>query len=101
MLSVMVSLSNVSLFLIGDFNCRTDILQDYHDHTNNVPVLEEIEHIFENFMTPRSSCDTVITSSGKRLIDFCKTYGTYTANGRLGRDKNRGSFTYIGPKVVV
>ena len=97
----MASLSNVSLFLIGDFNCRTGILQDYHDHTNNVQVLVEIEHIFENFMTPRSSCDTVITSSGKRLIDFCKHMGHILQMGGWVEIKIEAVSLILGQMVVV
>ena len=48
-------------------------------------------------MIPRSSCDNVITTSGRRLVEFCKTYGMYIANARLDNDKNKGSFTYISP----
>ena len=48
-------------------------------------------------MTPRSSCDNVTTISGRRLVEFCKTYGMYIANGRVGKDKNKGRFIYIGP----
>ena len=46
-------------------------------------------------MIPRSSCDNVITTSGRRLVEFCKIYGMYIANARLDNDKNKGSFTYI------
>ena len=98
LLTVLASLSDAYILLMGDFNCRTGNLKDYYELSNSVPILEEFDSFFDNFMTPRSSCDNVITSSGRRLLEFCKTYGLYIANGRLGKDKNKGSFTYIGPK---
>ena len=70
---------------------------EHSKQTENIHFFEEFEHIFYSFMIPRSSYDSVISSSGIRLVEFCKTYGTYIANGRLGKDANRGSFTYIGP----
>ena len=30
------------------------------------------------------------------LIDFCKIYGIYIANGRIGNDKGIGNYTFIG-----
>ena len=97
MLTALASLSDVYMLLMGDFNCRIGNLQDFYDFKNNVPDLEEFDSIFYGSITTRVSCDHVITSSGRRLVEFCKTYGIYIINGRLGRDANNGSFTYIGP----
>ena len=85
------------MLLMGDFNCRTGNLKDFHEYENNVPLLEEFDSIFDTRISARTSCDQVITSPGRRLVEFCKTYGMYIINGRLGRDASKGSFTYIGP----
>ena len=97
LLTILAFLPDVYMLLMGDFNCRTGQLQDYYELLNNVAVLEEFDSIFDSYLTPRSSCDNVITRSGRRFIEFCKTYGTYKVNRHLCKDINKGSFTYIGP----
>lgn len=96
-LKVVSKVSDVYMLLLGDFNCRTGILADYYNFENNVHVLEEFENVFDNFCFPRISCDTTVSCSGRRLLEFCKDYSFYIVNGRLGQDKNIGNYTYIGP----
>ena len=70
MLTALASLSDVYMLLMGDFNCRIGNLQDFYDFKNNVPDLEEFDSIFDSSVTTRVSFDHVITSSGRRLVEF-------------------------------
>ena len=85
------------MFFLGDFNCRTETLADYYNLENNVPVSEEFENVFNHFCAQRISCDTTVSCSGSRLLEFCNDYSVYIVNGRVGQDKNVGNYTYIGP----
>ncbi|MEW8547342.1 MAG: reverse transcriptase family protein, partial [Candidatus Thiodiazotropha sp.] len=95
-LKVLSKVPDIYMLLLGDFNCRTGNLADYYNFENNVSVLEEFENVFDNFCVKRISCDTIVSCSGRRLLEFCKDYSVYIVNGRVGQDKNVGSYTYIG-----
>lgn len=41
------------------------------------------------------TCDTTVNTSGRELIELCKTYGFYILNGRYEPDRNIGNYTYI------
>ena len=96
-LKVLSKVSDIHMLFLGDFNCRTGTLADYYNFENNVPVLEEFENVFDHFCSQRISCDTTVSCSGRRLLEFCKDYSVYIVNGRVGQDKNVGNYTYIGP----
>ena len=84
------------LLIMGDFNGRIGELKDTFETDKFVKELEEYSDVFDNFDLPRKSKDKLITLFGRRLIDFCRIYSIYIANGRVGNDKNIGNFTYIG-----
>ena len=89
---VFVSLPIFDKYFIitGDFNSRTGEIDKI------VKELEEYKEVFDDFDLPRKSRDKEVTVFGRRLIEFCKIYSIYIANGRIGNDKNIGNFTCIG-----
>ena len=82
---------------MGDLNCRTGNLPDFQVFENNVHVFDEYENVFDTFNLPEVSSDRHVTSLGKRILSFCQLYAIHILNGRLGKDKDKGHYTYISP----
>ena len=86
-----------SVFLIGDFNSRVGIRDDFiiHDIFNG-----EID--FDDYLPDvplsRASSDKTCNAFGLKLIDLCKATGCRIANGRLGKDAENGMLTYVSGK---
>ena len=88
------------LILIGDFNARTGLLDDFapvdkastfndYDHLNSVR--DELESI--SILTDRFSTDPYCNKNGRKLINMCQSVGLNIINGRFGRDKRIGEMT--------
>ena len=84
--------------IMGDLNSRTGVLNDFFSNKKNVKEFEEYENIFDtfSFSIQRASRNKVIMSLGRHSIEFCKIYGLYIVNGKIGQGKNIESYTYIG-----
>jgi hypothetical protein len=90
--------------MCADTNGRTQTCPDYvveSDSSSHYVPLPDDYRVDE--MLPRSSKDKVTNGNGRHLLDFCKATSLRICNGRLGKDKNIGEFTYVtsrGASVV-
>ena len=83
-------LDSNNIILMGDFNVRTQNLDDMLEtekHNSDVP-----ENFYSNILTKRSNQDTIINSYGKNLIEYCITTQSFIANGRIMGDL-QGKYT--------
>ncbi len=100
------------LFLVGDFNARTKLLEEfisvdrYNLDLNDDPVSvarrAENESLLEEYGIPRErySQDKSTNNYGLSLIDSCKNLGVVIANGRVGNDAYVGKLTCRDASVV-
>ena len=88
--------NNYHLLICGDLNSRTGIEPDYvvYDNPDNIPVLPE-DYVSDTAFD-RFSHDRFINTNGRKLLDFCKLNSLRICNGRLGKDKGGGKYTYVG-----
>jgi len=90
------NLLNMYLIINGDLNARTGKGEDFVNFQDNVPVLSEYGDILENDIgIKRSNNDEIVNKNGRTLLTFCKTNRCYIANGRFGKDANKGEFTFV------
>ena len=95
--------------ICGDFNARTNIMNDYiHEFDNgsdgglstllNADENQHVESVFAYLqrrnILERYSMDTrPANKHGKQLIDLCKATGMFMLNGRWDRDRTIGKYT--------
>ena len=100
----MHSKHDLPTLLLGDFNARTSLLDDFTNDSLDVPGLnmDDISIDLGNdrkkleslgLVTSRFNIDRATNNNGYKLIEFCKVTGLNIVNGRLGKDKGIGSFT--------
>lgn len=97
----LISYSNTGyIVLMGDFNSRTNMLNDYiqHDHYCNIEsdILPDF-YIHDNEELIRNNCDSSINENGQSLIDMCIESQLRILNGRMLGD-SLGYYTYYGPR---
>ena len=121
--------NNDEIFLLeNDINAKCTqfenviITGDANGHTSNLPDFSE----FDNFLSEHFELDTVTTSSfdschklselniplyrksqcnkvnrlGTKLLDICKHNNLFILNGRMGKDKDIGKFTFRDISVI-
>ena len=81
------------VFITGDFNSRTANNPDYIE-LNRFLDSNQLSDSCNNVL-PRVNKDQVLDRRGMRLLDLCKHTGYNIANGRLGKDRNIGEYTFI------
>ena len=97
--------------LIGDFNARTGNIDDIETDFacfNNIDLYEYYDtnaliNTTTNELKPRVNKDTIVNSSGHKLIEFCKVTHLNIVNGRVGEDGLNGNYTchkYNGKSVI-
>ena len=102
------SISNIAL--IGDFNAKTGVLQDYivpdqcivdmFDIESDKEILEFM-YDFENLrqydipLQRVTKCSCTPNSYGHKLLNLCKKTNIYIANSRVGEDKGVGEKTCL------
>ena len=91
-----ISDEDCKFLVCGDFNARTDDLQDYVSDDDSRHIYPLPEDYTADEQLPRNNTDTVVNSNGRYLLDFCKGTGLRIANGRVGQDANIGECTYVG-----
>lgn len=90
--------------LLGDFNARTGVKEDFtniSDFICNAVQLDDVtKHEFDlvnldilGIDCKRYNKDKFVNNYGNRLLQLCKDLNLLIANGRLGSDKQIGSFT--------
>ena len=112
-----VEISNMSILhkyvlLIGDFNARIQTLDDFLDaddflvrHFDFDASMQEFYNASSilplvNMNRNRSSKDKTINNEGRLLLEVCKSSNLFILNGRCGKDKGTGSFTYKNLSVI-
>ena len=86
---------NSEFIICGDLNSRTSIEDDFisNDVTDYVPVPDE--YICDDVCYERSNEDTVINTSGRNLLELCRSSNLRIVNGRVGKDAGIGRVTCI------
>ena len=85
------------VLVTGDFNGRTGSGLDFIMYDRYIEAgLDESIRLTD--IPVRCNKDHVIDSYGKRLLELCKSTNFLISNGRLGSDKDVGSYTYISEK---
>ena len=101
---------NSTKLLVGDFNSRCGILDDYSksfeingkndmidNHLPNEVTENRIAMTLEKLnILQRKSEDTFVNTYGRNLIEFCKNTQMAIMNGRIGKDREFGRFTFMG-----
>ena len=100
------------VLLTGDFNARTwikddfttadDFLADYFDFDDTIRNFFNASSVLldNNMNLRRISHDTVCNNEGNALLEICKSNNLCILNGRCGKDKNLGSFTFKHTSVI-
>ena len=91
-----ISDGDCKFLICGDFNAMTGDLKDYVSDDDSRHIYPLPEDYTADEQLPRKNKDTVVNSSGRLLLDFCKGTGLRIANGRVGQDANIGECTYVG-----
>ena len=97
--------------LLGDFNAHTNNDNDFISIDDTIEQTLHIENFvndidrvsIQNFGFPLerfNSDHSRIDNYGRRLLDICKSFNLYIANGRLGDDRSLGTQTCRGSTVV-
>ena len=107
-----MSVQHKYVFLTGDFNARTQTLEDFLDaddflvrHFDFDVSMQEFYNASSllskfNMNRKRSSKDKKINNEGRLLLNICKSSNTFILNGRCGTDKDTGSYTFNDTSVI-
>ena len=112
-----VEISNMSIlhkyvFLTGDFNARTQTLDDFMDADDFLAKHFDFDESMQDFYNAssvlsqvnmsrnRSSQDKTANNEGRFLLEVCKSSNLFMLNGRCGKDKGVGSFTFKNVSVI-
>lgn len=99
----------IPICLIGDFNSRTGLLNDFisldvdsHDiSTISDTILDSKNDLTSlGFCTDRHSLDKRTNKNGQSLIDLCRCLDIHIINGRFGDDMNQGKLTCDNASVI-
>ena len=105
---------NIPICLIGDFNSRTGLLDDFisvddvkcHIMKDSVSILDdslsntkyELDSL--GICTVRHNLDKCTNNNGYRLIELCRSLDVHIVNGRFGDDLNTGKMTCDNSSVI-
>ena len=95
---------NAYICLVGDFNARTGLLDDFLDFDESivkdfgVDGMLDLCNVKDKFVelgldSNRYNCDREVNNHGRRLIEMCQSTDMKIMNGRLDKDKAIGAFT--------
>ncbi|MEW8547180.1 MAG: endonuclease/exonuclease/phosphatase family protein, partial [Candidatus Thiodiazotropha sp.] len=100
------------VFLMGDFNARTQSKNDFIDinefteqELDNDDFSDQFFDVHNllshyNLDHTRASHDKYSNNEGNFLLDICKTNNLFILNGRCGKDKGIGNFTFRNLSVI-
>jgi hypothetical protein len=95
--------------LLGDFNARTGLMNDFVLIDDFVTACVDTELNALNkascisdlgFDLDRCNRDLKTNNSGHRLVEMCKNFGIHIVNGRCGADRNVGKLTCKNASTV-
>lgn len=100
------------VYLTGDFNAQTANMRDFtcadrsldkyldldQDTVNFFDQVSFLEN--NNISTDRVSLDKKKNNNGHRIIELCKNNNMFLLNGRYGKDKNLGKYTFREQSVI-
>lgn len=101
--------SNIPICLVGDFNSRTGILDDFITFVSDVNLNEiptdvlvdsKADLTSSGFNTERYNLDKHVNKNGSRLIELCKNLDIHIINGRFGDDLKQGNLTCDSAKLI-
>ena len=75
-----------SVYLCGDFNSRTGILEDFIE-PDNWETNDPMSHSVFPGTYKRSNVDKIVNTYGRKLITLCKATGLQILNGRVTESK--------------
>ena len=90
-----VKYTNTKYIITGDFNARTATENDYieNDQADYVPLPDD--YVIDTVPPKRISKDKhPPTNYGWKLLDLCKSCSLRIINGRIGKDREIGEYTY-------
>ena len=105
-------ISHRNVFLMGDFNARTQNKEDFIDaddffaqhfgFDDTVYQFYNISCLLAQFNLDRHrvSKDNVSNNEGNLLIEICRSNNLFILNGRCGNDKGIGAFTFRNTSVI-
>ena len=70
--------------LLGDFNARTNKIEDHVSKEGNTFINDITENSF--IPTNRENIDSVVNKHGKYLLELCKNCNLRITNGRTSSD---------------
>jgi len=100
------------VLITGDANAYTATLPDFTEFdeylTSYLDLDEETEcslnqiNQLNEYDIPkdRSSKCTKINKSGRRLLEICKSNNLFILNGRIGKDRHAGNYTFRALSVI-
>ena len=101
-----------NVVLTGDTNAHTaqspdyilvdDFLADHFDFDEStIDFFNKTDILLNNdFYLNRTSKDTKTNTIGNLLLDICKNNNVFILNGRAGKDKGVGNFTFRNKSVI-
>ena len=100
------------LFLFGDFNAKTERKEEFLDVDNFFERFFEFDDTLTQFYNvsdmltqykmdkTRTSKDRNINNEGRVLLEICRSNNLFILNGRCGRDKGNGEYTFKQCSVI-
>ena len=85
-----------------DYTKKDNFLSELFDF--DPETVEFFSHINKlekyDMLRDRQSCDRHTNNSGCKLIDMCKNHNLFILNGRFGKDKAKGNFSFRQSSVI-
>ena len=103
------SVHDLPFILMGDFNARTALLEDFLDNDHETLDTDFFQADFTNNLeqlnlSQRYNLDKKTNVNANGLLNLCKNFNLNIVNGRFGSDKGVGDFTChkngIAPSVL-
>ena len=102
---------NLPFLLIGDFNARSGVLDDFITFDEGIQAGIELDFWNEDFnvkddlenfgvCTKSYNNDVFVNNNGHKLISLCKNLDVHIVNGRVGADREKGLVTCANASTI-
>ena len=100
------------VYLMGDYNSRTHNKADYLDQDNFMAKYFAFDDTMQRFFNiscmldrmefdkSRCSKDQNVNYEGNMLLDICKSNNLLILNGRCGKDRGTGAYTFKNTSII-